>query len=168
MGNMGNTWPEQEAIDAWLREHRLVVSVQDALALKNAVTRIRIQLVGEVRARETELRERWDRVTKQAAQQRDLVPEHYLVMASNLRTAHEINGVLTEQRDAAEGRFVRIRAENDDLQDALKRAETLERVAKVKIVNLRADLDALNLRSLILGTLAVAATVSLILVLCHA
>jgi len=108
------------------------------------------------------------RITREAANQRDLVPEHYLVMASNLRTAHEINGVLTDQRDAAEGRFVRIRAENDDLQDALKRAETLERVAKVKIVNLRADLDALNLRSLILGILAVAATVSLILVLCHA
>ena len=167
MGN-SSTWPEQEVINAWLREHRVPVTHQDALALKDAVTRIRTQQVALVEARNKELTDRWDRLTKEAARQRDLVPEHYLVMASNLRTAHEINGVLTDQRDAAEGRFVRIRAENDDLQDALKRAETLERVAKVKIVNLRADLDALNLRSLILGILAVAATVSLILVLCHA
>ncbi len=39
----GLTWPEQDAVDLWLKKHDIDVSVSDALDLKNAVSKLRIE-----------------------------------------------------------------------------------------------------------------------------
>lgn len=46
----GKTWPEQDAVDAWLKKHKISVSHQGALELKRAVTKYRVAAEGEIRA----------------------------------------------------------------------------------------------------------------------
>jgi hypothetical protein len=42
MSDQGYTWPEQDAVEAWLRKYGIKVSFEAALELKTAVTKPRI------------------------------------------------------------------------------------------------------------------------------
>lgn len=41
------SWPEQDAVDAWLKKHNISVSNKQALELKKNVSKYRIQLQSE-------------------------------------------------------------------------------------------------------------------------
>lgn len=38
------TWPEQDAVDRWLKKHSLCVTFEQAMELKNSVTEYRIKI----------------------------------------------------------------------------------------------------------------------------
>ena len=40
----GCSWPEQDAVDAWLKKHEIVVSRRAATELKDEVSKLRIEI----------------------------------------------------------------------------------------------------------------------------
>ena len=57
----GGTWPEQNAVDAWLEKHGVKVEFSAAMELKEAVTAYRIQVQRLLEAEKEERRHQWDK-----------------------------------------------------------------------------------------------------------
>ena len=55
--NGGSTWPEQDAVDAWLKKHSIEVGNKESMELKTSVTKYRIDAIATVQAEIDELAE---------------------------------------------------------------------------------------------------------------
>lgn len=74
--NGGSTWPEQDAIDVWIKKHNIVIVHQHTLELKKEVTKPRIEVQDKLVTAHKEIAELKNDFVRDIGEAAEIVIEH--------------------------------------------------------------------------------------------